>query len=74
MACGLLVPQTGIKPVPPAVEVWSLNHWTAREVPIHTVLNTPSSEGFEVASAVFHTWFDPVFLEPLMGNALSTWK
>ena len=23
----------GIKHVPPAVEVWSLNHWTAREVP-----------------------------------------
>ena len=25
---------TGIKPVPPAVEVWSPNHWTTREVPI----------------------------------------
>ena len=23
----------GIEPVPPAVEVQSLNHWTAREVP-----------------------------------------
>lgn len=26
------LPQTGIKPVPPVTEVWSLNHWTAREV------------------------------------------
>ena len=25
--------QPGIEPAPPAVEVWSLNHWTAREVP-----------------------------------------
>ena len=32
-ACGILVPQLGIKPVPPRVEVWSLNHWTAKEVP-----------------------------------------
>ena len=23
----------GMEPVPPAVEAWSLNHWTAREVP-----------------------------------------
>ena len=32
-ACGILVPQPGIKPVTPAMEVWSLNHWTSREVP-----------------------------------------
>ena len=34
-ACGsrILVPRTGIEPMPLAVEAWSLNHWTAREVP-----------------------------------------
>ena len=40
-ACGLLVaacmwdlvPQRGIKPGPPALGVWSLTHWTTREVP-----------------------------------------
>ena len=32
MACRILVPQPGIEPLPPAVEVWSLNHWTTREV------------------------------------------
>ena len=32
-ACRILVPRPGIEPVPPALEVWSLNHWTAREVP-----------------------------------------
>ena len=31
-ACGILVPQPGIKPTPPAMEVQSLNYWTAREV------------------------------------------
>ena len=35
MACGILVPQPEIKPMPPPpVEAWSLNHWTTREVPI----------------------------------------
>ena len=29
----MLGPQPGIKPVLPPVEVWRLNHWTAREVP-----------------------------------------
>ena len=32
MACRILVPQPGIEPMPPGVEVQSLNHWTAREV------------------------------------------
>ena len=31
-ACRILVPQQGIQPVPLAVEAWSLNHWTTREV------------------------------------------
>ena len=28
MACGILVPQPGIEPGAPALEAWSLNHWT----------------------------------------------
>ena len=32
VACGILVPRPGIKPTPPALEAWSLNHWTTREV------------------------------------------
>ena len=32
VACGNLVPQAGIEPAPPAVEAWSLNHWTTKEV------------------------------------------
>ena len=33
MACGILVPQAGIEPMPPALEAPSLSHWTTREVP-----------------------------------------
>ena len=32
-ACEILVPQPGIEPGPPALGAWSLNHWSAREVP-----------------------------------------
>ena len=30
-ARGILVPLPGIEPMPHIVEVWNLNHWTARE-------------------------------------------
>ena len=32
-ACGILLPQPGIKPMPFALEAQGLNHWTTREVP-----------------------------------------
>ena len=32
--CGILVPWPGIKPVSSALQIWSLNHWTTREVPM----------------------------------------
>ena len=32
---GILVPQPGVKPRPPAVKAWSPNHWTTREFPIY---------------------------------------
>ena len=37
-ACSISVPWPGIEPMPPAVEVQSLNHWTARKVSICQVL------------------------------------
>ena len=33
VACGMSIAQPRIEPEPSAVEVWSRNHWTAREVP-----------------------------------------
>ena len=32
MACGILVPPSGIEPMPLVVEEWSLHCWTAREI------------------------------------------
>ena len=37
IACRILVPLLGIKPMPPALGAQTLNHWTAREV--STLLN-----------------------------------
>ena len=37
-ACRISVPQPGIELMPSAVEVWSLNQWTAREVSIFSFL------------------------------------
>ena len=39
-ACGILVSQLGLEFIPPALEVWSLNHWTTREVPVCQAFNT----------------------------------
>ena len=33
IACGLLFPHPGIKPMLHTLEVYSFNHWTAREIP-----------------------------------------
>ena len=38
VACGILVPQPGIKPPSPAVEAGSPNHWITREVPIIIII------------------------------------
>ena len=32
------LPQPGIEPLPSAVEVWSLNNWTPREIQIYFLL------------------------------------
>ena len=54
--CQILVPWSGIEPAPPAVEAWSLNHWTAREVPVICGLFDDShSDRCEVIS---HCGFD----------------
>ena len=40
-----LSPQPGIEPRPPAVEVQSSNHWTAREVPRSLLISTSFIQG-----------------------------
>ena len=40
-ACGILVPWPGLEPVSPALEGWSLNHLTTREVPKVSIVLMP---------------------------------
>lgn len=35
MVYRILVPRPGIKPMPSALEMWCLNHWSIREVPLN---------------------------------------
>ena len=39
-SCGILLPQSSMKPGPMAVTILSLNHWTTREFPGGNVLST----------------------------------
>ena len=43
VAYGILVPQTGTESIPPALEAWSLNNWTYREVSCIFFFNVESS-------------------------------
>ena len=58
MACRILVPRPGIEPVPPAVEVQSLNHWTAREVLAKpNLLSVPSRVHIYIQNYPFLSYF-----------------
>ena len=52
VACEILVSQPGIEPMPPAVEVRSLNHWTTREVPENSWSHLQISKGDSVMLAI----------------------
>ena len=49
---GVLVPQPGIKPMPPALAAQSLNYWTAREILQHFFL----ANDHQRASTCLGTW------------------
>ena len=53
MAYGILVPWSGIASMPLALETWSLNHWTTREVTLGSLLGTLSSD---VGPTLNPTW------------------
>ena len=58
-ASRILVLQSQIEPVAPAVEVWSLNHWTTREAPAAFFLNTTMSASICLLDALT---FKSIFL------------
>ena len=50
-ARGILIPRPGIEPSPPALEAWSLNHRTAREIPQLVLLEAEAC----LHPSVFHS-------------------
>ena len=52
MACGIPAPQPGIKHVPPALEVQTLNHWTAGS-PICLCSKDQTQTGFSKVTETF---------------------
>ena len=51
-ACGTLFSQPGIKPVPPATEAWTLNHWITREDFVLSFMKTTSAVELRIESKV----------------------
>ena len=49
-ACWSLIPRPGVESVPPAVEARSLNHWTARDVPL---MEHSSFEAYELLCPLY---------------------
>ena len=58
MAYGILVPQPGVKPVPPALGAQSLNFETAREVPKIAIIFPLVAQTVKNSFAMRGTW-DP---------------
>ena len=87
VACGILVPQPGIEPVPAALEAWSPNHWATREVPQGEVfIGKIWSEGCRVCDFLLIGcwWGNRVMLQEScaqpevailhLGGGLSSWR
>ena len=53
VVCGILAPQPGMEPVPPVVEAWCPNHWTAREFSGVSFLSTVQTELFLICLFFF---------------------
>ena len=62
-ACGILIPWPGIEPIPPALEAWSLNHWTPGKSPSFSF---KSSNGWKqwTHNATSSTWHQRVLNLP----------
>lgn len=59
VACGILFPSIGMVHAPSAAEAWSLNHCTAREVPVHSHSNLASNyqrRVYETEALMWRSW------------------
>ena len=57
LACEILFPWPGIKPIPLAVKAWSPNHWTGREFPLWNVI----IRKHRASMTIFVTGWNPNF-------------
>ena len=70
-----LVPWPGIKPwVPCTVSVWSLSHWTTREVPAWDVLDGLYIKVAIQANFAFRTLVDLKLLQPKVFSLYGLWS
>ena len=74
MACGVLVPQPGIEPVPPAVAVWSLHHWTSKEVPLKTHISIGSKQTEKTRQLQTQTTFHVKKITESKAKSLEEWS
>ena len=74
VACGILVPQPGFKALPPALRLWSTNHWTVeKEMAAHSSILawripwTKEPGGFQSMGSqrVGHDWATNIHTQPL---------
>ena len=72
VACGILVSWAGIKPVPPALKVQSLSHWTAREVPRVHASETIKFLTLSFCKQRMGSFAGPVVFTPLKSVFLTT--
>ena len=56
-ACRNLVPWPEIKPMLPALEAWSANHWTANEVPTRPAFKQKLGPVYNLVGNNFHSKF-----------------
>ena len=72
--CRILVSQPGIKPSPPALKTLSLNHWTAREVPLYFLLDSFVCCLFIFKSSFYYYSFQFIFQNgSKINELLKTW-
>ena len=71
---GILVPWPGIEPRSPALGVWSLSHWTTRDVPQHLCSGLPSFPRWLTYSFIFLQLVGVFFFWHMRLPARWTWK
>ena len=77
MGYGILVPWPGIEPTPPAMEAWSVKHWSTKEVPTSQHFRSCPSSGDLPDSGIepsFPTLAGRLFTAEALGGQYPAWS